>query len=70
MTKLLLLHEDNFRGTARDQNAVVRLRVCPQMQVALESSTAHYQKVGKEARGKVAAADLLGQKLDDYLCML
>ncbi|CAK0896491.1 unnamed protein product [Prorocentrum cordatum] len=70
MTKLLLLREDNFRGTARDQNVVVRLRVCPQMQVVLESSTAYYQKAGKDAKGKVTAADLLGQKLDDYLCML
>ncbi|CAK0818786.1 unnamed protein product [Prorocentrum cordatum] len=74
MTKLLLQHEDNFRGSARDQNVVVRLRVGSQMQVALESSTAHYQKVGKEARDTVAAADYrghpLGKKPDAYLRML
>eukprot|EP00959_Pyramimonas_sp_CCMP1952_P397987 8338863-Pyramimonas_sp.AAC.1 len=44
------------------------------MQVALESSTAHYQKVGKEARDAVAAADYrghpLGKKPDAYLRML
>ncbi|CAK0846574.1 unnamed protein product [Prorocentrum cordatum] len=74
MTKLLLQHADNFRGSARDQNAVVRLRAGSQMQVALESSTSHYQKAGKEARDTVAAADYrghpLGKKPDAYLRML
>ncbi|CAK0823905.1 unnamed protein product [Prorocentrum cordatum] len=74
MTKLLLQREANFSGSARDQNVVVRLKVGSQMQMALAASTAHYQKVGKEARDTVAAADYgghpLGKKPDAYLRML
>ena len=74
MMKLLLLHEDNFRGSARDQNVVARLKRGSQMQLALEAGIQNYQRIGKEARSAVEPSEFrghpLGKKPDVYLRML
>ncbi|CAK0795511.1 unnamed protein product [Prorocentrum cordatum] len=74
MTKLLLRHEDNFRGSARDQNVVVKLKTGSQMQLALAAGIQNYLKVGKEARAAVEPSEYrghpLGKKPDAYLRML
>jgi len=74
MTKLLLQHEDNCRGSARDQNVVVKLKTGSQMELALAAGIANYQKVGKEARAEVEPSEFRGhphgKKQDAYLRML
>eukprot|EP00959_Pyramimonas_sp_CCMP1952_P464827 9487269-Pyramimonas_sp.AAC.1 len=74
MTKLLLRHEDNFRGSERDQNVVVKLKTGSQMQLALAASIQNYQRVGKEARAAAEPSEdrgrPLGKKPDAFLRML
>ncbi|CAK0805817.1 unnamed protein product [Prorocentrum cordatum] len=74
MTKLLLQHEDNFRGSARDRNAVVKLKTGSQMQLALAAGIQNYQRVEKEARAAVEPTEHRGhprgKKPDAHLRML
>ncbi|CAK0838736.1 unnamed protein product [Prorocentrum cordatum] len=74
VTKLLLQREDNFRGSARDKNAVVKLKTGSQMQLALAAGIQNYQKVGRDARAAVEPIEHRGhphgKKPDAYLRIL